>query len=129
MDIIRGNGELMEHFPPVRSRKRLKFADVKRMVEAVRPGLDVPANLERHPCGWRLRVTFNKPNGGVVRRGITLPDDETAAWVAEYLEGARMDWRDRKRAETERENQRRFEELVGGVFPGHGEPEAGTVIE
>lgn len=103
-----GNSDI-EFFPPSRRHAYLDMASVKKLVERVRPGFNHPANLERVGNAWRLRVTFDKPEGGTVRRCITLPDDEAANWVGTYLSEARKAWREeqqqRKKDEREKKNR------------------------
>jgi hypothetical protein len=89
---------LMEHLPPRGRRHDFTPDEIKELVAAIRPGLTVPANLERHARGWRLRFTFNNPAGGSIRRGISLPDEETASWVGKYLVRSRVDWLEQRRA-------------------------------
>jgi hypothetical protein len=91
----------MAHLPPRRRPTRLTAEQVRRIVEAAQPGYLVPANLEKHPFCWRLRFTFNNPNGGIIRRCITIPDEKTAKWVDGYLQAARAKWR-RDRREKKR---------------------------
>jgi hypothetical protein len=92
---MRGDEELARHLPPPGRHAYLDAATVRRLVEAVEPGLKAAANLERYRGGWRLRIMLNKPGGGATRRAVTLPDDETAAWVRDYLVRARVAWRAR----------------------------------
>ena len=80
----------MECFPPPNRHAYLEPDSFKRLVRAVKAGLDHPANLEKTRDGWRLRVKFRLPDGTSVRRSITLPDRETAEWVAGYLEKSRQ---------------------------------------
>ena len=78
--------EILKLFPP---RGRHAFLDtdaVKRLVAALQPGLKCQGSVERaYNNTWRLRVTVGLVNGKRSRRGVTLPDDETAAWVREYI--------------------------------------------
>jgi len=93
---MRGDEELARHLPPERRHAYLDADAVRRLVEAVRPGLLVAANLERYKDGWRLRITLNRSIGGVTRRSVTLPDDDTASWVREHLMQARAEWREQR---------------------------------
>lgn len=88
MDTV-GNG--MEKFPPPNRHAYLDTDAVKRLVRGVKAGLDHPANLERTKNTWRLRVKFSLEDGRIVRRSVTLPDSETAEWVARYLKKARLE--------------------------------------
>ena len=111
---MRGNGELARHLPPAKRHAFLDAETVRRLVTALEPGLKAPANLERYRDGWRLRITLNRtgPAGGVVRRSVTLPDDETAAWVREYLAKARAEWRTRPLSNEE--GKEPASEVAGG---------------
>lgn len=86
---MRGNIDYMKHFPPSGRHAYLGPKEVMELVTAIDAGCASPANLEKGGRGWRLRVTFNKPEGGVVRRSITIPDEETANWVKNFLVEAR----------------------------------------
>lgn len=79
----------MEYFPPPKRHAYLDGESVRRLVHGVKAGLEHPANLEKTRDGWRLRVKFRLADGKHVRRSITIPDGETAEWVAEYLEKSR----------------------------------------
>jgi len=92
----------MESLPPSGKRPRLKPDAIRELVEKVRAGYDSPANLEKTGTVWRLRLTINKPNGGSVRRGITVRDADTAEWIKNYLATARTGWRERCREEREK---------------------------
>lgn len=69
---MRGDGDLVRRLPPV---KRHPDPDaVWRFVEAAKPGLMTAASMEMCRNGWRLRITLNRPAGGVVHRSMVLPD-------------------------------------------------------
>lgn len=82
--------EVQTLFPPLGRHAFLDAIAVRRLVEAVQPGLKCQGNVERSQNNtWRLRVTLALVNGKRFRRGITLPDDETTTWVREYIEKAK----------------------------------------
>jgi len=95
-ETMRGDAELARHLPPVKRHAYLDADAVRRLVEALKPGLSAAANLEKYRGGWRLRITLNRPEGGVTRRSITLPDPDTAGWVRDRLTQARTEWREQR---------------------------------
>jgi hypothetical protein len=83
--------EIQKLFPPQGRHGFLDADAVRRLVETLQPGLKCQGNVERTYNGtWRLRVTANLVDGKRSRRGITLPDDGTAAWVREYIALAQL---------------------------------------
>ena len=94
---MRADPVLMELLPPRFRRNRLDSDQVRDLVKTIDAGFSSPANLEICAEGWRLRLTINLSSGGSVRRGFTIPDDDTAKWVEEYLEDARERWREARR--------------------------------
>lgn len=86
----------LRYFPPSNRHAYLDAESVKRLVRNVKAGLDHPANLEKTANSWRLRVKFTLDNGQTIRRSVTLPDSDTALWVARYLEKSRIAVQKRK---------------------------------
>ena len=116
---MRGDGELARHLPPAKRHAYLDPDAVRRLVEALKPGLNAAANLEKYRGGWKLRITLSKPTGGVVRRSITLPDcDRTVAWVRERLAQARVAWREQRASPASERG-----EADGREHPPSSEPE------
>lgn len=76
-----GEDEISRCLPPPGRHAYLDARAIRRLVRKLRPGLNVSAHVERRRDAWRLRVSFTGGNGARVRRGITLPDEETALWV------------------------------------------------
>jgi len=99
---MRASPSLSKRLPTGGKRHRLESTEIRDLVEAIHAGYGAPSNLERTGSVWRLRVTVNKPEGGTVRRGITVRDTETALWITNYLERARAGWRDHCREEREK---------------------------
>lgn len=73
-------------FPPSGRHAYLDAKAVKKLVVKIRPDKDVYVWVEKSCRSWRLRVSYILPNQTRVRRGITLPDDETAEWVRAYFQ-------------------------------------------
>ena len=93
--------DLAKYFPPIGRHAYLESSAVKRLVLAVKPGYHAPATLEKYKNSWRLRVTIQGTSGESARRGITIPDLDTAEWVAGYLKQARLDRKQHRRATNE----------------------------
>ena len=78
-------------FPPLGRHAFMDAAAVRKLVEKLQPGFKCSGNVERaHNNTWRLRVTVSLADGKRCRRGITLPDDATTAWVREYIAMAQL---------------------------------------
>jgi hypothetical protein len=76
-----GKEEISGCLPPPGRHAYLDVRAIRTLVRKLLPGLNVSAHVERRRDAWRLRVSFTGDNGARVRRGITLPDEETARWV------------------------------------------------
>lgn len=109
------NAEIAEILTPKRRNKPLRFAAVKKLVEALRPGRERQANLERYGLYWRLRFSLRNGDGMYSRKSIVIEDVLTAEWVREYLHHARSERRAFKQELTVREHRRRW--LEAGVDP------------
>jgi hypothetical protein len=75
---MRSEGELTRHLPP---EKRHAYPDpdaVWRFIEAAKPDLMAAASMEKYRDCWRLRITLNRPAGGVVHRSVVISGDGTA---------------------------------------------------
>lgn len=114
---MRASSTLMDRLPPRFLHNNLKSAEIRALVEDVQAGYSAPANLEKCGSYWRLRVTINNPTGGSVRRCLTIRDEATADWVAEYLKDARARWKDecREQREKKREAKRLEKERAQSV--------------
>jgi hypothetical protein len=86
---VNSEAELLNCLPPQGRHAWLDNQAVKRLVRKMRPGVVVPALLEKRGSVWRLRFAFHHPDGRRLRRGVTLPDQATAEWVRDYLAKAR----------------------------------------
>jgi len=62
---------------------------IRRLVKKLQLGVKVAAYVEKRGETWRLRMSFNDAAGKRIRRGVTLPDADAAAWVREYIQNAR----------------------------------------
>lgn len=90
-------GELHELLQIGHRSKPLCLAEVKALVNTLRPGLERQANLERYGLVWRLRFSMDNEDGKSVRRSIVINDAATMEWVREYLVWARENRRAYKR--------------------------------
>lgn len=84
------NEWVSKHMPPLGRHAYMDGAAVRRLVKKLRPGMKVAAHVERCGDTWRLRMSFSDAEGKRVRRGVTLPDANTASWVQEYIRSARI---------------------------------------
>lgn len=81
--------DILKYLPPLGRHAYLDEHAIKRLVQKLQLGLHVSGHVERRREGWRLRVSVTNSKGVRVRRGITLPDTETAFWVKAYIEKAK----------------------------------------
>lgn len=92
---------IQELLPPLGRHAFLDADTVRRLVETLQPGRKCHGNVERaHSGTWRLRITVSLTDGKRSRRGITLPDNETAAWVREYIALAQLERRQEQAEKT-----------------------------
>lgn len=80
---------LTQHLPPLGRHAYLDCATIRRLVRILQPGQKMAAHVERHGETWRLRMSYTDEEGKRIRRGITLPDDDTAEWVRRYIQNAK----------------------------------------
>ncbi|MCD7896489.1 MAG: hypothetical protein LUG50_07400 [Planctomycetaceae bacterium] len=80
---------LKKHLPPVGRHAYMNGAAIRSLVKKLQPGQRIAAHVEQRGEAWRLRMSFSDESGKRVRRGITLPDAETAEWVRLYIREAR----------------------------------------
>jgi len=101
--IHRAAPDLMGRLPGRSKFNHLEPRQLLKLVEDVDAGFKCPATLYQTGGRWRLRLTINNPFGGSVRRGFTVPDDETARRVRAHLEDARERWQAaRRKMQSER---------------------------
>ena len=117
-EIVRGDISGFDHFP--RRGAYLKPAQVMAVVEKVKPGYLVPANVERRKVGvdkrdssWVMRATYNKPKGGIFRASLLLPDKETAEAVERIIIANRAKLITDRKAIEARRTKERFDKLFG----------------
>jgi hypothetical protein len=103
------NEDLLRFLPPEGRHAYLDAAAVRRLVRKIRPGVDAPAFLEKRGATCRLRFVFHLRNGRRLRRGVTLPDSEIAAWLAGRLQKIREKRREVKLAGRRKRNIRMVE--------------------
>ena len=103
------NPDVAEILTPKRHNKPLRFAAVKKLVEALKPGRERQANLERYGRYWRLRFSLRIGGGKYSRRSIVIEDVLTAEWVREYLHNARGERRTFKHELTVKEHRERWQ--------------------
>jgi len=102
---MRGNISGAVHFP-AKGGKALNHRRAIHLVRMVKPGYAVPGNVERHGSRWVLRATFNRPEGGCIRRGIVLPGEDTALVASHAIVQYRKLWRDECRGRVESDSRR-----------------------
>lgn len=107
--------DIAELLKSKRRSRPLRFAAVKKLVAALKPGKERQANLERYGPYWRLRFSLRIGDGRYARRSIVIEDVLTAEWVRDYIHRARSERRAFKHELTVREHRRRW--LEAGVDP------------
>ena len=83
------NDWITKHLPPQGRHAYMDGSAIRRLVKKLQLGVKVAAHIEKRGEAWRLRISFSDDAGKRIRRGVTLPDAETAEWVREYIESAR----------------------------------------
>lgn len=107
--------DIAEILTPKRRRAPLRFAAVKKLVYALKPGTERQANLERYGLYWRLRFSLRGEGGEYSRKSIVIEDVLTMEWVRDYLHQARIERIEFKNRLAIEEHRRRWREA--GVNP------------
>lgn len=117
-----GDQEIAAILSSRRRKTPLSFAEVEKLVYALRLGMARRANLENYAGFWRLRFVVFDAAGIRRRRSIVIEDPSIMGWVREYLAESR-----RKRSKYNRalwlgkleECRRQVRQEGGGRFmPG-----------
>ena len=111
-EVVRGDIAGHSHFPD-KWRRSLNREEVLELVEKLKPGLSAPGNVEKRGNRWVLRLTYNRPQGGVFRASQLLPDAETAEVIKQIIIGNREKWKVARRATEARRNKERFDQMFG----------------
>lgn len=73
-----------------RRNSPLGFEAVKKLMEALQPGMARQANLEQYKEGWRLRFSLYDDTGTAQRKSIVIEDISIMEWVREFLTKSRQ---------------------------------------
>ncbi len=76
----------MKYLPPLGRHAYLDRAAIQCLMRSLLPGLKIASHIERRGDAWRLRMSYTDESGKRIRRGITLPDADTTAWVRDYIQ-------------------------------------------
>lgn len=82
--------EVAEILDRKRRNTPLCFDAVKKLVEALQPGMARQANLERYGGGWRLRFSLYGGDGVPRRKSIVIEDVAAMTWVRDFLAQSRL---------------------------------------
>lgn len=107
--------DIAEALASKRRNRPLSFTIIKKLVQALKPGMERQANLERYGQHWRLRFSLRSGDGKYTRRSIVIEDVLTAGWVRDYLQHARGERQAFKHEMAVKEHRKRW--LEAGVDP------------